>query len=347
MKKINFKYIFISLLFFPTSVFASSYMVCGGKNFPSLFVNIISIAFLIVKIFVPILLVITGMISYFKVVISSNVSDEMKKANSKLVTNIIAAVIIFFVMSIVNFVLNLIPNTGSVSECLRCFINPDKCEKVEVTNRVCTGLLTDQDKYDEDCNLIEPLEVVPISRTSSRGTGSGTSAGSRASGDWSNWAQCDSRWGSVTLDPSNQTICRVGCLTTSLAILMAKSGTHLTVNNFSPATIARTVKYDYNGNMYWSGWESVAPNWKLVSDTGSGVNGLGVGKKAKAQKIKSLLDQGCMLTVTVKPGEGHWVAVDYVIGDEVFIVDPANVNNRNLFSSYNVNNVTRAVCFKG
>jgi len=347
MKKISFKYIFLILLFSPSYVFASSYMVCGGRNFPSLFVSIISTAFLIVKIFIPILLVITGMISYFKVVISSNVPDEMKKANSKLVTNIIAAVIIFFVMSIVNFVLNLIPNSGGVSECLSCFINPDKCEKVEVSHRLCTGLLTDQDKYDEDCKLIEPLDEVPIPSTTSRGSGNGTKSGSRSSGDWSNWAQCDSRWGSVTLGPSNQTICRVGCLTTSLAVLMAKSGTPLTVSNFSPATIARNVKYDYRGNMYWSGWESIAPNWKLVSDTGSGVNGLGVGKHAKAQKIKSLLDQGCMLTVTVKPGEGHWVAVDYVVGDEVYIVDPANVNNRKLFSTYNVNNVTRAVCFKG
>ncbi len=347
MKKINFKYIFISLLFFPTSVFASSYMVCGGKNFPSLFVNIISTAFLIVKIFVPILLVITGMISYFKVVISSNVSDEMKKANSKLVTNIIAAVIIFFVMSIVNFVLNLIPNSSGVGECLSCFINPNKCEKLEVTHRLCTGLLTDQDKYDEDCNLIEPLEEVSIPNTASRGTGSRTKTGSSSSGDWSSWTQCDSRWGSVTLGSSGKTICSIGCLTTSMAILMEKSGTPLTVSDFSPATIARNVNYSSSGWMYWSGWESIAPNWKLVSDTGSGVNGLGVGKKAKAQKIKSLLDEGCMLTITVKPGEGHWVAVDYVVGDEVYIVDPADSKNRKLFSAYDVSNVTRAVCFKG
>lgn len=343
----RFKYIFMGLLFSPTCVLASSYMVCNDKKFPSLFVSIISTAYTIVKIIVPIILVITGMISYFKVAISSKVDDEMKKANSKLVTNIIAAVIIFFVMSIVNFVLSLVPNSSGVGECLSCFINPDKCEKVEVTQRLCTGLLTVQDKYDEDCNLIEPLEEVPIPSTTSRGTGGGTKAGSKSSGDWSSWTQCDSRWGSVTLGPSSQTICRVGCLTTSMAVLMAKSGTPLTVSDFSPATIARNVKYDYRGNMYWSGWESIAPNWTLESDTGSGVNGLGNGKKAKAQKIKSLLDEGCMLTITVKPGEGHWVAVDYVVGDEVYIVDPANASNRKLFSAYNVDNVTRAVCFKG
>ena len=334
------KYFLILLLLCPTYVFASSYMVCGDNKIPFLFVNIISIAFVIVKIVIPILLVITGMISYFQVTISSKPEDEIKKSNSKLVTNIIAAVIIFFIMSIINFVLNLVPNTGGLSSCLSCFVDPNKCEKVESTHRLCTGLLT------EDCNLIEPLEEVPISRTQSRGTGS-KSSGSKSNGEWSTWTQCDSRWGGVRLGNSNQTLCSVGCLTTSMAILMAKSGTPLTVSELTPAVVARNVNYTSNGWMYWSGWEKIAPKWVVSKDTGAGVNGLGVGKKAKAKNIKSLLDESCMVTVTVKSGEGHWVAVDYVVGDEVYIVDPADSKNRKLFSAYDVSNVTRAVCFKG
>lgn len=351
MKKI--KSFLVLGLFMPSFVHATEYVICGqDMKFPSAVVNIVSSLLIIIKIFVPIALVISGMVSFFKVTFSSNVDDELAKSKSKLIRNVIAAVVIFFTMSIINFLLKFVNVSGSIGECFNCFVNPDQCNKVEVASKLCTGLISEQDKYDENCKLKEPLSIDtdPVADTSKsiRGTKGGSKvSGSRSSGEWANWTQWDSRWGSTRLGNSSGTLASVGCTTTSIAILMAKSHTKLTVSDFTPATLARVNNFGPGGGISsWTGFVGIAPNFQFVGDTGQGRNGLGSTKAEKAQKIKSFLDKGYYVIITVKPGEGHWVAVDYVDGNDVYIIDPASTSYRNLFSSYNYMNVTRAVFFE-
>ena len=59
--------------------------------------------------------------------------------------------------------------------------------------------------------------------------------------------QTDSRWSWVTLGSSGKTIGRVGCATTSLA-MMESYRTGTTVN---PATMAKRLSYTSSGNVYW------------------------------------------------------------------------------------------------
>ncbi|MBP3920319.1 MAG: hypothetical protein J6D28_02010 [Bacilli bacterium] len=124
---------FLVLSLTPNIAHATEYIKCGDdRYFPYALVNLVSIFFTIIKIAVPILLVISGMITFLKVTFSSNVDEDMKKAKSKLINNIIAAVIIFFIISIINFAIGLVAGANNkFMSCVNCFINPDKCEKID------------------------------------------------------------------------------------------------------------------------------------------------------------------------------------------------------------------------
>ena len=143
-KKITYAITLMGLLL-PEITFASEYIACGeDKKFPLAAAQVISIFMIIVKIVVPILLVVSGMIAFLKVTFSGNVEDEMKKAKSKLVNSIIAAVVIFFIMSIVNFAISLVAgNNSDTMNCVSCVFNPEKCQKITCTiddefNETCT-----------------------------------------------------------------------------------------------------------------------------------------------------------------------------------------------------------------
>ena len=157
MEKINkLKKIILTIpLFMPQLVSAGEYIVCDNdKKFPYIFPQITSTAMSIIKIVVPIILVITGMISFFKVTTSSNVEDEMKKAKTKLINSIIAAVVIFFTFSIVNFAVSLVAGANNkFMSCVECFVNINKCSAVKVEGpKICTGLINGE--FDENCKPI-------------------------------------------------------------------------------------------------------------------------------------------------------------------------------------------------
>lgn len=153
--KNKFKMVFFGVVFaIPQIVCAAEYIVCGNDHYiPLAFANIFSLFVTIIRIVVPILLVITGMISFFKVIMSGNTDDELKKAQKKLINNVIAAVIIFFVISIVNFVVALTAGRDSSAiQCLGCLVKPGKCNIVDNKEKICPGLIGQE--YDENCNVI-------------------------------------------------------------------------------------------------------------------------------------------------------------------------------------------------
>lgn len=143
-KKILYAITMIGLAL-PEITLAAEYITCGdNKRFPLAAAQVISIFMIIIKIVIPILLVISGMIAFFKVTFSGNVDEEMKKAKNKLVNNIIAAVIIFFTMSIVNFAISLVAgNNSDTMNCVNCVFNPEKCQKI-----TCTM----DEEFNEKCN---------------------------------------------------------------------------------------------------------------------------------------------------------------------------------------------------
>ena len=142
----------MAILILPEIASATEYLICdGNKRFPVIVAQMTSTFITIIRIAVPILLVISGMISFLKVTYASNVDDQMKKAKSKLINNIMAAAIIFFVFSIANFAVSLVagPNNRFTS-CAKCFINLDKCKVVELTDEEIEQGIIDPEEQKEN-----------------------------------------------------------------------------------------------------------------------------------------------------------------------------------------------------
>lgn len=171
MKKKNYIKILTALIVLstPNIVFATTYLICDeDKKIPYAFATMVSTVLTLIKILVPVFLVIGGMISFFKVAASSNVDEDMKKAKSKLINSIIAAIIVFFAFSIGNFVVTFVAGTdNNIMSCAKCFIRPDECPTDEGKSNLCPGY-AGQD-YDENCNPIGEKQTNPISSPDTSG----------------------------------------------------------------------------------------------------------------------------------------------------------------------------------
>lgn len=119
------------------------------------------------------------------------------------------------------------------------------------------------------------------------------------------YKQCDSRWGSEQLGTSSNTICKAGCLMSSVA--MALSGTG---HDYNPSTLNKWLK-GHGG--YVSGdlfvWASVNP---------IGLKYIG---KVANSNIASSLSAGHVVILNVHNG-GHWVLAHSMSGSTIYVNDP-------------------------
>lgn len=94
---------------------------------------VISIIITIIKFLIPVLLVIFGSIDFLKSVTASK-EDEIKKGRQTFISRLIAAVIVFFIIQIVQLVVRFASGDDSnIVGCFNCFINADEqngCKRV-------------------------------------------------------------------------------------------------------------------------------------------------------------------------------------------------------------------------
>ncbi len=104
----------------------SEVYTCGDGNFTfeGLFPQVISIIVTVIKIGVPILLVILGMLDLGKAVMAQK-EDEIKKGQSLFIKRLIAAILVFLVVFIVQIAVRFIAKDekSNISSCVNCFIN--------------------------------------------------------------------------------------------------------------------------------------------------------------------------------------------------------------------------------
>ena len=108
------------------------YVKCGdAKDIPYQVPQVVSFAVNFLKILTPLILIFVSIISLLKAISAGN-EDEMKKAQKGLIRKIIAAVMVFFIISIVQFVIMKVADDGAetenLSDCLNCFLN-NKCKE--------------------------------------------------------------------------------------------------------------------------------------------------------------------------------------------------------------------------
>ena len=98
---------------------------CGSLDleFNGMLPYTIYMVVLIIKIVVPILLIIFGMIDLAKAVMAQK-EDEIKKGQQTFIKRLIAAVVVFFIITIVQMLVRFLSNDeDSIVNCFNCFVN--------------------------------------------------------------------------------------------------------------------------------------------------------------------------------------------------------------------------------
>ncbi len=121
---------FIAFTTFNPIVFAAeTFELCQKSGVVKSF-QILGWCLLAIKIIVPILLIIMGSIDFGKAVISSD-DNAIKNAINILIKRSIAAVVIFFIPTIISAVISLVDGSSELKDydCLRnCISEPKTCE---------------------------------------------------------------------------------------------------------------------------------------------------------------------------------------------------------------------------
>lgn len=167
-------------------------------------------------------------------------------------------------------------------------------------------------------------------------------------GEYTKWRQRGATWSSIKIGNTNSTIGDIGCLVTSIAILIEKSGVNTTISPFNPGTFVEALNknggFDGNGNLQYVSVNKAVPGFKYVGN----VNLRGKTRSEKLALIHQYFNQGYYITTEVKgatPGSQHWVAVTGFNGNNIIIVDPAS-DRTDMWSTYESSKISQFNYFK-
>ena len=169
------------------------------------------------------------------------------------------------------------------------------------------------------------------------------------SGEYTTWKQRGREWSNITIGTTRATIGEIGCLVTSISMLIAKSGVDVpTISDFNPGTFVTALNYNYGfdagGNLQYGAISKVVPNFTYVGR----VNLRNMTKEQKLTEIKNYYNKGYYLAAEVlgaKINSQHWVAVDNVTDTSILMLDPST-DAKDMWQQYDWNNTTQFVYFK-
>lgn len=167
-------------------------------------------------------------------------------------------------------------------------------------------------------------------------------------GEYTKWRQRGAAWSNIKIGNTNSTIGDIGCLVTSISILIEKSGVSTPMVPFNPGIFVEALNkkggFDSNGNLQYAAVNKVVPEFKYVGK----VNLRNKTREEKLATISQYYNQGYYLTVEVKgatEGNQHWVAVTGINGNNIIIVDPAS-DRTDMWSAYEWGKTTQFNYFK-
>ena len=171
-----------------------------------------------------------------------------------------------------------------------------------------------------------------------------------SSGEITEWKQKGMTWSDIKIGTTDVTIGDIGCLVTSIAIQIKKSGVSTNdIYPFNPGTFVIALNnayaFDSNGNLSYAPISKVVPDFKYVGR----VELKGKTKSEKLYEIRKYYEDGYYLVAEVKGAtlnNQHWVAVDNVTNSTVVMLDPGS-NATDMWSQYDWNNTSQFIYFKG
>lgn len=169
-----------------------------------------------------------------------------------------------------------------------------------------------------------------------------------SSGEYTGWKQRGKEWSNIRIGNSDRTIGQVGCLVTSIAILIKKSGVPTpNIAPFNPGTfvIALNNVYAFDGaNLMYTPISKVIPNFQYDGK----VYLTGKTKSEKLYEIKKYSENGYYIAIEVLGATDtsqHWVALDRVNNNTILMIDPGS-DSIDMWKTYDWNLTTQFVYFK-
>ena len=212
---------------------------------------------------------------------------------------------------------------------------PKEVEK-KVLHIKITSKTAEQMKNEYHFNANQLKQYNELSSPQYASLWNGAIYGSVDSGEYVTWRQMGQSWSNIKIGNTNSTLGQIGCLVTSISILIEKSGCNSTITPFNPGTFLEALNannaFDSSGNLQYAGVTRAVPNFKYAGN----VNLRGKSRTEKLALITQYFNQGYYLTIEVKgatPGNQHWVAITGINGNNVVMVDPAR-DGTDLWSSY-------------
>lgn len=165
-------------------------------------------------------------------------------------------------------------------------------------------------------------------------------------GDFINWKQTDEAWASTPIGTSGKTIGEIGCLATSISILIERSGASKTIIPFTPQTFVQKMNanggFDEKGNLQYGAITKFIPSFSFVGR-------VDLKDKTKSEKyhlINKYQSSNYYIALEVLGDTGqHWVAVIDTTGNKVTIADPGS-SATDLWSFYDWKNTSQFVYFR-
>jgi len=166
-----------------------------------------------------------------------------------------------------------------------------------------------------------------------------------AAESYKTWTQSDPRWASKTLGSCSDTMSEIGCAVTSVAILAVHSQS-ANESSFNPGILCDYLSnnggFDNYGNLYWGAVSGLVPSFtfqkraNITSSTQAGI----------ASELAGYINEGYYIILSVQY-DGHWIAIDTVSGNEVYMIDPAQNRTNNLFDYYDTDGMLQVRLYKG
>lgn len=321
--------------------------LCDSGDVLSVF-RIVNIIIMIIKVAVPILLIIVGMVTLMKSIKTGN-EDLLAKAKKQLVSNCIAAVIIFLVPTLVNVLARLSSNDGnSYLSCLKnatieninqAYITQAEAllasseenlnyngyySAVTVVSKIKDTALRKQ--YNEKlATMYKAIEAELKERNEQeKPTGDGgTASDGTPLGDGSafpTYIQCDSRWGNKSYNGTN--LCNAGCGYTSLAMVISgiKRDPTITPDSVHEYIYGNRISVNPGGGAIT---DAALYDNRVASHYGVKIEVLfgrdSVCKTEASNRIVNALNQGKKV-VLLRPG--HYIALSGT-GSQIEVHDPA------------------------
>ena len=321
--------------------------LCDNGDVLSVF-RIVNIIIMIIKVAVPILLIIVGMVTLMKSIKTGN-EDLLAKAKKQLVSNCIAAVIIFLVPTLINVLARLSSNDGnSYLSCLKnatieninqAYITQAEAllasseenlnyngyySAVTVVSKIKDTALRKQ--YNERlATMYKAIEEEIKERNEQEKTtgAGGTSSSGAPLGDGTSfptYTQCDTRWGNKSYQGTN--LCNAGCGYTSLAMVLSGIKRDPTITPYSvhEYIYGNGISINHSGGAIT---DVALYDNRVASHYGVKIEVLfgrdSVGKTEATKRLVNALNQGKKV-VLLRPG--HYIALSGT-GSQIEVHDPA------------------------